>query len=356
MQKSLLTIVLLSCSLLLFAGGSITVDPAKSAIILPEKADRIKKYAAEELQYHLKLVTGKMIPIQTKAGKEKTRFYVGIKAPSDKKKLLTEEARWEITSSGNIYLYGEDLLVLDKKKQADIFSSFSHSRCGTLYAVYDFLNNVLKIRHIEPGEKGIVYTKQNILTLPVSGNSWRSCLEFRGLREGTMSMYRIKKLDLPKEFEMTEKEHSEWVKNVRVWSKRQRLGSRQRIHYGHAFTWWWKSYGKKYPQYFAMNRSGVRAPEGPGDRMQLCMTNKEVIDRIYNAWKVRKGNCINLCPNDSTLFCLCPECKKLGSKSDMMMYQMNAILEKATRDRKDVRAATYAYLDYIRGPKNINVT
>ena len=355
MQKSLLTIVLLSCSLLLFAGRSITVDPAKSAIILPEKADRIKKYAAEELQYHLALVTGKKVPILTKEGKEKTRFYIGKKAPSDKKKLLTEEARWEITSSGNIYLYGEDLLVLDRKKQADIFGSFSRSRCGTLYAVYDFLNNVLMIRHIEPGEKGIVYTKQNILTLPVSGNSWRSCLEFRGLREGTMSMYRIKKLDLPKEFEMTEKEHSEWVKNVRVWSKRQRLGSRQRIHYGHAFTWWWKAYGKKYPQYFAMNRSGVRAPEGPGDRMQLCMTNKEVIDRIYNAWKVRKGNCINLCPNDSTLFCLCPECKKLGSKSDMMVYQMNEILKKATKDRKDVRACTYAYLDYINGPKNIKV-
>ena len=121
MQKSLLTIVLLSCSLLLFAGRSITVDPAKSAIILPEKADRIKKYAAEELQYHLALVTGKKVPILTKEGKEKTRFYIGKKAPSDKKKLLTEEARWEITSSGNIYLYGEDLLVLDRKKQADIF-------------------------------------------------------------------------------------------------------------------------------------------------------------------------------------------------------------------------------------------
>ena len=105
-----------------------------------------------------------------------------------------------------------------------------------------------------------------------------------------------------------------------------------------------------------MNRAGERKPAGiPSDRMQLCMSNAEVIDRIYQSWKVRKGDCINLCPNDSTLFCLCPECKKLGSKSDMMMYQMNAVLEKAVKDRKDVRACTYAYLDYIHGPKNIKV-
>ena len=296
MKRCFCTVVLLFFSLLLSAGETVTVDPAKSAIILPEKADSIKKYAAEELQYHLALVTGRKIAIQPKEGKEKTRFYIGKKAPSDKKKLLTEEARWEIAPDGNIYLYGEDFIVKSNNKKADdsLFGSFSRSRTGTLYAVYDFLNNVLKIRHLEPGEKGIVYTKQSILTLPVSGNSWRSCLEFRGLREGLMSMYNINKLDLPKEFQVTKEELARWKMDIGQWSKRQRLGARRRINYGHAFTWWWKSYGKKYPQYFAMNRAGERKPAGIlSDRMQLCMSNAEVIDRIYQSWKVRKGDCIN---------------------------------------------------------------
>ncbi|MBO5761894.1 MAG: DUF4838 domain-containing protein [Lentisphaeria bacterium] len=345
----------------LFAGKSITVDPAESAIILPVKADNIKKYAAEELQYHLKLVTGKTVPVKTKAGAEKTRFYIGKAAPSDKKKLLTEEARWQITPEGHIYLYGEDKFVnvnlknKSKDPKVNFYNSFSRSRTGTLYAVYDFLNNVLKIRHLEPGEKGIAYKKQAVLTLPVTGNSWRSSLEFRIMRPGIMSLYQIRKLDLPKEFLVTNEELAKWQEEVGKWSKRQRLGARSGIHYGHAFTKWWKYYGKKFPQYFAMDKAGVRNPATLGERGQLCMTNAEVIERIYNNWKVRKSDCINLCPNDSTLFCLCPDCRKLGSKSDMMIYQMNAVLEKATRDRKDVRASTYAYLDYIHGPEKIKV-
>ncbi|MBO5761893.1 MAG: DUF4838 domain-containing protein [Lentisphaeria bacterium] len=357
-RKILFTTLLLGCFFALY-GKTITVDPAESAIILPEKADSIKKYAAEEFQYHLKLVNGKTVPVKTKAGAEKTRFYIGKAAPSDKKKLLTEEARWEITPKGEIYLYGEDKFVKSRRKHNDpkisLFNSFSSSRTGTLYAVYDFLNNVLKIRHLEPGEKGIAYKKQAVLTLPVSKKSWRSSLEFRGMREGLMSMYNIGKLDLPKEFHLTKEEHTKWQEEVGKWSKRQRLGARRRVQYGHAFTKWWKYYGKKFPQYFAMDKAGERNPVALVDRGQLCMTNSGAIEQIYKNWKKGKGDCINLCPNDSTLFCLCPECKKLGSKSDMMIYQMNAVLEKATRDRKDVRASTYAYLDYIYGPKKIKV-
>ena len=349
--KFLLYTIIANCTTLLSA-TSITIQPSDAVIILPGKADPVKNFAAQELQYHLQLITDSKIKILSDEAKTKVRFYIGIIPPKDKKSLQTEEARWQIFPDGRIYLYGEDNCV----KKNNLFATLQASRKGTLYAVYDFLNNVLNVRHLEPGENGISYSKQRTLTLPITSNNWRSCLEFRGIRGGIPPLEQIRKYDIPKDFIPTAEEYQKWVHDVNLWVIRQRFGARKRLHYGHAFTKWWKSYGKTHPEFFAMNNSGERIPPEAGpEGIQLCMSNPAVADFIYEQWKKHKSPCINLCPNDFTFFCQCPECRKLGSKSDMIVYLMNKVMEKATADRPDVRCTSYAYLDYIHGPKKIKV-
>lgn len=352
-MKYLLSAIIGGCIMLLSA-DSITVRPSESVIVLPEKADPVKIFAAQELQYHLQLITDTKIEIVSSDANAKVRFYIGIIPPEDKKPLQSEEARRRISADGRIYLYGEDLCVPKKDRTAALNSA----RKGTLYAVYEFLNQVLNVRHLEPGENGIVYFKQQELTLPVGSDSWRSCLEFRGIRIGLPPLKQVRKYAIPEDFIPSAGEYQKWVDEVSLWRVRQRFGARRGLHYGHAFTRWWAHYGKSHPDFFAMNSSGQRIPpeitSGPS-RIQLCMSNPAVAEFIYEQWKKTKPSCINLCPNDSTSFCQCPECRKLGTKSDMIAYLMNRVMEKVVADHPDVRCTSYAYLDYIRGPKKIKV-
>ena len=351
-MKNKLLFILLTAGIASFA---VDIVPAaeKMPIVIPSKPSFIQEFAAKELQSHLQLVFNYLPEIRKGTVTDKKAFYL-FPAPSDKKPLKPEEARWQIADDGRIFIYGEDLPVRGKK---GIFNDLTRcSRSGSLYAVYDFLNNVLNIRHLEPGKNGIVYRKMSAVPADKKSNSWRSSLEFRELRNGIPSFSAIRRAGYPAELTLSAKKYDEWVNELNLWKIRQRLGRRSAPSYGHAFIWWWKNYGKKHPEYFAMDKLGKRQPPALGaTRMHLCMSNPAVVDRIVANWAKTKSAFINLCPNDSTLFCLCQECRKLGSKSDMMIYQANKVMEKAVKIRPDVRGITYAYLDYIYGPRKYKV-
>ena len=347
--------VLVSLLLLGFTvlAGEIIPAKAKMPIVIPKSPSFIQEFAAKELQYHLNLVFGYQPEIIKGDISNKKAFYL-FKYPNDIKNLKVEEARWYIANDGRVFIYGEDNPVRSKR---DFFYDLTKSsRSGSLYAVYDFINNVLGVLHLEPGPNGIVYKKLSTLPTNKKSNSWQSTLEFRELRHGVPSYKAIQKAENPKELTLSKTEYENFSTQVNLWKVRQRLGRRSAPSYGHAFLYWYKRYGKSNPEYFAMNNLGKRdVPSLGPTRMQLCMSNEHVVDQIVKNWATNKSAFINLCPNDSTLFCLCSSCKKLGSKSDMMIYQANKVLEKAKKIRPDVRGTTYAYFDYIYGPKKQKV-
>ena len=79
--------------LLLTAAGSsrgegtavVRIDPAASVIVLPARAGRQESAAAQELQKHLELVTGRTIAIEPAGGPARGRypFRVGLVPPDD---------------------------------------------------------------------------------------------------------------------------------------------------------------------------------------------------------------------------------------------------------------------------------
>ena len=116
-------------------------DFEETIIVIPEDADSAKQFAAQEMQKHLRLITGHEFPITDSAGNAKKIFYVGIKPDSDTKPLENEEARYVI-GDDSVYLYGEDIINWKSSSvMKEILGSWPNylNRLGTLYAVYNFL-------------------------------------------------------------------------------------------------------------------------------------------------------------------------------------------------------------------------
>ena len=304
------------------AGTELMIDPAKAVIA----AEPGTSPAAKELQTHLELITGKTIPLvksnQVKAGNYV--FHVG-KAPADAdEKYQPEEARWEITPDA-AYFYGDQ-------------------NNGVMFAVYDFLENELGVRWPGPGD--IAFKPQDRLRIRNLKGRWYPVLNLRGIR-----YYKDR--------------------TAQNWQKRLRAGAHNAPSYGHAFTKYWKRFGKTHPEFFAMRKDGVRGPVdlkkggdnaaafqgASGEAVAMCVTCEGLIDQIIADWK--KAGCplyINLCENDALGkdSCHCPKCTALDVVpakktewenwyADRYIRFANRVLAEAKKIRPDVKASMYAY-------------
>ena len=72
MKKLLL--FFLTISALYAAGATVKVSPAQAEIVVPPNSSATVRFAAKELQDHLKMVTGKNIPITAQKSNGKYHF------------------------------------------------------------------------------------------------------------------------------------------------------------------------------------------------------------------------------------------------------------------------------------------
>ncbi len=107
------------------------------------------KIAADELQTHLKLTTGLTLPITNTPGHP--MIALGNNPAASAAGIQTEALPYEtvriVTKNGNLYLLGRDL------PNDGVTIHGGHS-FGTLYAVYEFIERVLGVRWLLPGERG----------------------------------------------------------------------------------------------------------------------------------------------------------------------------------------------------------
>ena len=126
-------------------------DFSTTAIVIPKESDSIKRFAALELQKHLRLITGHDFTITNEIGEASKSFMVGIKPESDQEPLGDEEARYLVTEK-LVYLYGDDQIRRRRGSDQNNALDSKRNRAGTLFAVYNFLENELGIHWIEPGD------------------------------------------------------------------------------------------------------------------------------------------------------------------------------------------------------------
>ena len=320
-------LVLLAALLPAAAFAELVLKPADCVIVVTGKENQFKR-AAEELAFHLKEITGQTVPVVKQAPEGKYVINIG-KKPSDapEKYTATEEGYWKF-GPREAWFYGNPSV------------NWYYGNCAgpVLYAVYDFLENELGVRWPYPGI--VCAPKQNPLKI--------------GRQEGKYvhSVYK----------------HFLWPRSIREWVERMRSFTDLRTGAGHAFTDWWKKYGKTHPEYFALSQ-GRRAPIRLGSekadditrtesRMEriisMCVSNPAVADQVVRNWN-GKTAILNICENDSAapFACHCASCRALDADpkgkldnfmgADRYVDFGNRVLKAARKIRKDVKVIYFAY-------------
>ncbi|MBR4666481.1 MAG: DUF4838 domain-containing protein, partial [Lentisphaeria bacterium] len=375
-MKRILWAMLISATVTISA---VSVTPEQSVIVVDKKADGTVQFAAQELQKYLKMITGTEIAIVDQPAAGKYPFFFGQPKGIS---LKPEEARWEVTKD-HARLYGDSTPVgspeINLPKQLG-----TDNRSGDLTAVYDFLEKQLGVLFLAPGKDGVSFKPVRVLNLKEGSGNWIPQLTSRHLwpdraawtapnfynPDGRMKAKR--KSPTPAEFLPSNRaEFDKKRQETLLWLKQQRMGrSSERFYYGHAFTQWWKRFGKTHPEFFALTK-GKRQPLAPSrpDWNKLCVSNPAVWKQIVKDWSENKnrGHFINACENDGGGFCECEECRKLdmpprpGAKwdddlSDRYVYFANQVLNEARKIDPEAKVAHDGYSHYRFPPRRENLT
>jgi len=298
------------------ARADVTIDPTKAEIVSPGgKA----KSAATELQLHLRKITGVKVPIRGTAtpGAYSFRLEPCTLGPN------AEACEWEIGETNAVF------------------------RGNVSFAVIDFLEDSLGVRW--PGEDIILAPEMNPLVVRETKGAFAPEMTIRLIRH-------------PATFGNGE------------FARRMRKGRHNDPLYGHAFTKYWKRFGKDHPEYFAQRADGVRAPLGvkaadladniavylaDSDAVGVCVSSTGFHAQVVADWvKAGKPEYINLCENDISGrdSCQCEACKALDAPippdadmkrcafyADRYVWFGNEILKLARPHRPDVKVSYYAY-------------
>ena len=332
----------------------VTLAPAGCVVVVSANASRNEAEAARELQKHLGLIAGVELQIAPEAAAGRYPFRVGAVPPGGTEPAEPEEARWRVTTEGAWFWGGE--------------------RRGAQFAVYDFLEDQLGVRWIEPGDAGIGYREQNPLALTVDEDRWMPDIMCRRIRQG------IRPVPPPEpnaaEIEKRRiEEHNLRVADTVRWQARMRMGGSSPGG-SHSFRKWWDRYGEAHPEYFALTKEGERAPlrlkgrtwEESKSWAKVCPSNPGVARQVVADWLPYRDRrkYLDAGVNDGTLgFCRCPKCMALDVKlsgerfgdhlTDRYMVLANRVAALGREHRPDAMVAVYAYMALIQPPRKVKL-
>ena len=224
---------------------------AVTAIVIPDSALPVVQYAAQELQYHIQKSTGATLGIFNESGKPSGfagLIYLGncnatVSAGIDVSNLAANG--FIIKTFGvNCFLAGSD-------SEGEVLGMLhtNYTKCGTLFAVYEFLDVHMGVRWLWPGEVGEVIPNYN----NISTSSWNQTREFqllsRRLRDyGWRGVYWWK----------DQQAREDYYNAQSVWLRRHRFALGKNIDYGHGFIDYWERFNSTHTEYFNLLPDGTR--------------------------------------------------------------------------------------------------
>jgi hypothetical protein len=361
-----------------------------ASIVLPAQPLAIESYAAEELQYHVKAASGAQLQIVS----EDSATGSGLHIYLGHCRAAAEAGADPSGLPGNGYVIrtaGRNLYVAGHDSPGEATNMNTHA--GTLFAVYDLLEEHLGVRWLWPGKLGEVIPSRKDVTLPVLNKSVKPVLWFKEWRGG-LAGGRYGRYDPSQEFS---RQQAKWL-------RRQRFGRSVQPSYGHSFGDYWGRFSKTHPEYFAMMPDGTRGPnpvrtaQGPVDPrfIHMCVSEPGLWKQIIEDWKAKgMPEFLNICENDGYAECCCPRCLswdvvdtglrgrdyaselelvpvpadkrvdaakrmldagvlhwplQLGSLSDRYARYAKIVSEQARAIRPDVKVVSYAYDNYRKPP------
>lgn len=306
-------------------------------IVLPAEPAVTQQTAANELQTHLKQVTGVELPIISEADLtgDKAADFQGrpqiVIGPSARMKALLPDV--------DVTKLGSDAIIL-KTIGKDLVLAGQLPR-GPLYAAYTFLEDSIGIRWWSPTESLIPNYPTLIITAPdLTYNPpffYRETLYHAACNDGVYAT----RLRLNGGLNYPSNEyggHYQWAAFV------------------HTFYPFLppEKYFKDHPEWYSQNAEGKRFHEYG----QLCLTNDEMrAEFTKNVLQGLRDNpnakLISISQNDWHGRCECEKCKAIeeeeGSPSGLMLRFVNQVAEAVEKEFPDVKVSTLAY-QYTRKP------
>ena len=289
-------------------------------ITVTNDATPSEQYAAEEFQKWFNEATGLALPIDS-----------------------AETNGGKVTIEGSSTLGDEDIQVTVESGQIQI--SGGRPR-GVLYAVYQFLEELVGIRFLTAGHTYI--PDASTLKIPCGSYTYSPPFSFR------WSYYR----------ENSEAPEFAAKRKVNTVTDAENLGGKtqqQLINHSFHALVPYDTHGEKHPEYYALV-DGKRDTNTHGGGPQLCVTNPEVIEvasetAIQQLRERPEAMNISVSQADTAAYCRCETCEALneaeGSPMGSQLTFVNAIAERVEKSHPHVKVGTLAYWYTRKPPKTV---
>lgn len=328
-------------------------------IVVYNESSSIQKFAAQELQHYLEVIFKIKLP-EVKKGQisfDQNYFFLGqgfLKDSLQQNDSMSKGAFIKAFHDGNIYLGGKDDLDVISVKNS-FFQKAEKANFGTLYAVYDFLENNLGIHWFFPTYLGESIPKDSNFKFKNDIVIVKPNFEERS--------FFWKTLYYDKDTTM-------------YWMLRNKLTITSDTLFKHN---WYNllpsaNYFDSMPELFAeldgKRIKQVSKNKAHGNSAQLCTTNKSTIDltikNIIHQIESNHANQISLSPNDGRGFCECDQCKLIDSNfSDYSEYSnlshrifsfYKTVSDSIFKRFPNVNLGGYAYKRYAMAYDDLNLS
>lgn len=356
-------------------------------IVIPADASEIAAYAAAELQGYLQKMSGADVPVVAEGESDVggVRVLVGPCGATaalgiDVDALGAEEFIVRTTDDA-LVLVGADRIYYPTSKLRPLDENVS---AGTLFAVYDLLQDQLGVRWLWPGESGEVYPSRATITVGQLDVHEGPKLLKRAMR----NLLQERVFDSAIARYVGEEARDSYVRKGEdqwAWNRRMRLGRATILNFGHAFTSWWERYGEEHPEYFALHSDGVDGdaparvpPHGNARVIKMCVSQPALWDQIIANWQQAREQfadtpevtrTINACENDGGAgFCICENCRAwdvpgyysneeegLLSLSDRYVHFWNELARRARAIDPEAWVCGYSYSRMSKPPLQTRV-
>ena len=370
---------------------------AKAKIVIPKDPDRVVRFGAQDLQWHLREMTGAQFEIVTD-DQPQTGYEIRIGFTARTKARKADYAFQEYVVS-----IGEDAIELagfDREKKANCSLVITPEKGvrmagapdmyepqGSMYAVYEFLEKDCGVRWIDPSECGTAVPHAPDLSVRTRTARGKPFMAYRG---GTIDWFHDGGICWKRDSDGYKayaraawKDDASRRNACKLFLLRHRAGG-DRAPANHSFYWcysrFWnekdKVFIEKRPEYFAKGYTGDRPPQmcysDPGFIRQTIEDVRAYFDHggYTNSYpNVSRGfawgeNCYCLEPMDNGSFCKCPRCtaeyepardKEASGHSTHFFKFVNAVAKEIKKSHPTKRITTLAYSNHMGLPTGIRM-
>ena len=304
-----LRVPLTAAVLLFIAAGACALDiviegqPA-CTMIIPDDPVPAVRYAADELQYHLRRATGAAIPIVAERDADPNAAAI-VLGPCRGTKRAGVTLNGIGPNGFRIRRIGASLFILGRDNTATPIRSGGicvgpiAAQMGTLFGVYEFLEDRLHVRWLWPGPLGEVIPPCHTLTVNDWNQTWQPPLVHTRLRTHYGPVTRMAGWADPNAA-------AAFRRDQVIWLRRQRLCRSISLDYPHAFG------DTQFADFINILPDGRRAVDPYyTSAASMCVSDPNFHRQIITDWLAHRSALqpwINCCENDTAGKCTCSRC------------------------------------------------